>query len=411
MLKIDSERFLADLAALSRIGRTKEGGISRPALSAADVEGRAWFYHRVADAGLLFGQDGAGNLSGALPAGEPGAKTLLIGSHLDTVPNGGPYDGALGVLAALEVLRTIKQTGLTLPVTLEAISFTDEEGTIAGLLGSSALAGQVSLEALRTVRGGAAALDGGLARIGSDRAGVLSARRDPESIAGFVEVHVEQGTRLEEAGIDIGVVEAIVGIRSMWLYFHGRPAHAGTMPMPRRADALWGAAAFIQQAKDLVMARFSPGVMNCGRIQVQPGAFNIVPGQVDLALEFRHGSEAQLDEMEAALLALAQDVAEAHGLTVSATTPGEGGAAPMNEQVMAAIERAADRLGLSHTRLVSFAGHDTQVLSAITPAAMFFVPSVDGISHNPKEFTHPQDLINGANVLLHTVLILAEEKK
>ncbi len=411
MLAINGERLLADLADLSRIGRTKEGGVSRPALSAADVEGRAWFYHRVAEAGLLFRQDGAGNLSAVLPAGDPGAKTLLIGSHLDTVPNGGPYDGALGTLAALEVLRTVKQVGLSLPVTLEAISFTDEEGTITGLMGSAALTGRLSEKDLREARGGAAALDAGLTRIGSDRARVLSARRNPDSLAGFVEVHIEQGSRLEEAGIAIGVVEAIVGIRSMWLHFHGRAAHAGTMPMDRRADALWGASAFVQQARDLVMARFSPGVMNCGRIQAGPGAFNIVPGLVDLAVEFRHGSEAMLDEMQAVLIELAQTIATENRLTVAVELATEGVAAPMNEGVMAAIEGAADSLGLSHTRLVSFAGHDTQALSAVTPAAMFFVPSVDGISHNPKEFTHPHDLINGANVLLHTVLGLAEDKK
>jgi N-carbamoyl-L-amino-acid hydrolase len=410
MISINAERLLADLAALGAIGRTPQGGVSRPALSAADVEGRAWFYHRVEAAGLTFQQDGAGNLSAILP-GPAGAPTLLIGSHLDTVPNGGRYDGALGVLAALEVLRTVREAGLTLPVTLEAISFTDEEGTVMGLMGSSAVAGQLTTEDLTQARGGADALNAGLARIGTDRQSVLDAVRDPASLAGFVEVHVEQGTRLEEAGLQIGVVDAIVGIRSAWLRFHGRAAHAGTMPMSRRADALWGASAFIQQAKEVVMARFSPGVMNCGRIQVHPGAFNIVPAKVDLALEFRHGSEAQLDEMESVLLELAQSVAGAHGLTVETEVMVEGRSAPMHPTVLAAIEFAAARLGLGHTRLVSFAGHDTQALSVVTPSAMFFVPSVDGISHNPKEFTHPQDLINGTNVLLHTVLILAGDGK
>ena len=407
MLAINAERLLADLDDLGRIGRTKEGGVSRPALSAADVEGRAWFYHRVQAAGLAFRQDGAGNLSAVLLAPDAAAPTLLLGSHLDTVSNGGPYDGALGVLAALEVLRTVHEAGLDLPVTLEAISFTDEEGTVIGLLGSSALAGLVTPADLKQARGGADALNAGLARIGISRESVLAARREAAGLAAYVEVHVEQGVRLEEAGIDIGVVEAIVGIRSMWLRFQGRAAHAGTMPMDRRADALWGASAFVQQARDLVMARFSPGVINCGRIQVQPGAFNIVPAQVDLAVEFRHAREADLDEMQAALLDLAQRCAQENRLTVSAEITGEGRAAPMHATVMAAIEAAAQRLGLSHTRLVSFAGHDTQSLSTVTPAAMFFVPSVNGISHNPQEFTQEQDLVNGANVLLHTALGLA----
>ncbi|MFQ5343325.1 MAG: Zn-dependent hydrolase, partial [Anaerolineae bacterium] len=393
------------------------GGVSRPAMSPADVEGRAWFRARVEAAGLQFRQDGAGNLSAILPADDPGTPTLLVGSHLDSVPNGGRFDGALGVLAALESLRTIKEAssrgsargaGLRLPVHLEAISFTDEEGAVLGLLGSQAVAGQLTPEHLDQARGGQEQLEAGLRRLSITRQSILTARRDPAKLIAFVELHIEQGTRLEEAGIDIGVVTSIVGIRSHWLRFVGQAAHAGTTPMDRRADALWGATAFMQRARDLVMTRFSPGVMNCGQLHVQPGAFNIVPAEVRLALEFRHGTESQLDEMEHALFSLAEEVAREHGLTVEAAPADHCLAAPLDEDVMQAIERATTKLGLRHARLVSFAGHDTQAMSRITPSAMLFVPSVAGISHNPREFTRPEDVVNGANSLLHTLLELGE---
>lgn len=406
MLTINRPRLLKDLEDLGRIGKTAAGGISRPALSAADVLGREWFRNRVERSGLVFRQDGAGNLSAVLPAADPEALTLLAGSHLDTVPDGGRFDGALGVLAALEALRTIQEAGLIVPAHLEAISFTDEEGALLGMLGSHAATGQLAETDLAQSRGGDEALAAGMARLGITTESILAARRDPKTLLAFVELHIEQGTRLEEAGIDIGVVTSIVGIRSYWLRFIGDAAHAGTSPMASRADALWGASTFVMRARELVMAQFFPGVVNCGQLQVQPGAFNIVPGESHLALEFRHGTEAQLDEMEAALLALAEEVADTYNLALIMEPFGQCKAAPMDEGVMQAIEKAAVKLSLSHKRLVSFAGHDTQAMSTITPSAMLFVPSVDGISHNPREFTRPEDVVNGANVLLHALLEL-----
>ncbi len=406
MLKVNAARLLDDLTSLAQIGKTAEGGVHRPALSAADAEGREWFRKRAADAGFDPHEDGAGNLSVVLPCADQGARTLLIGSHLDTVPNGGRYDGALGTLAALETVRTLREAGVDLPFHLEAIAFTDEEGTHLGLMGSRALVGGLTREGLAAPRGGGRAFEEGMARLGLTYDGILGARRDPASLAGYIELHIEQGTRLERAGIDIGVVTSIVGIRSFWLHFAGQAAHAGTMPMADRADALWGAASFVMQARRLVMEDFHPGVVNCGEIALEPGAFNIVPGDVRLALEFRHSSEALLDDMQAALLALAEEAARKYGLTLTASDIGGVTAAPMSEQVVTAIERAADTLGLSHQRLISFAGHDAQALSAVTPAAMLFVPSVDGISHHPREFTTDADVINGANTLLHAVLAM-----
>ncbi|MBZ0278228.1 MAG: Zn-dependent hydrolase [Anaerolineae bacterium] len=408
MLTINATRLLNDLDSLAQVGSTGDGGVSRPALSALDVAGREWFRQRTAADGLTCREDGAGNLSVVLASPDPAAKTLLIGSHLDSVVNGGRFDGALGVLSALEVLRTIRDSGIKLPFHLEVISFTDEEGSLKGLLGSSALAGTVTQEELEHPRGGRDALLAGMARIGISDATILAAKRDPAGMAGYLEVHIEQGTRLEESGLAIGVVTAIVGIRSFWLRFTGAAAHAGTMPMDKRQDALWGAAAFIQQARTLIMEKYLPGVVNCGQISLQPGAFNIVPGRVDLALEFRHGEIPLMDAMQTDLLAAAQSCAQDFGLSLEVIPLDDKPPAPMDEGFMTAIERGADTLGLAHTRLMSFAGHDGQSTAQIMPSAMFFVPSVAGISHNPAEYTTPEDCVNGANVLLHAVLGLAE---
>lgn len=410
MLKINNHRLLDDLAALAAIGTTAEGGVNRPALSAPDIEARAWFRAQIEAAGLLHTQDGAGNQSAVLPCNDPSARTLLLGSHLDSVPHGGRFDGALGSLAALEVLRTVKESGLRLPVHLEAIAFTDEEGAHISLMGSRAIAGDLSAEELDHPHSSAEAFEAGLVRAGLSREIILSARRDSASLAGYVELHIEQGTRLEDTGTAIGVVTAIVGIRSWWLRFSGQAAHAGTMPLPKRHDALWGASDFILQAKDLVMKQYPPGTVNCGIIEAAPGAFNIVPGAVRLSLEFRHGDPVTLDAMQAALLPLAESVAQEYGLSVELQPASHTAPALMDEGVVQAIEGAADMLGLSHTRLLSFAGHDAQAVRLIAPSAMLFVPSVQGISHNPHEFTRDADVVNGANVLLHAILALADKR-
>jgi len=410
MLKINISRLLANLHSLAQIGGTPDGGVSRPALSEADAAGRAWFRARVEEAGLAFGMDDAGNLSAILSSTNPQAPTLLFGSHLDSVPNGGRFDGSLGVLCALEALQTIQDAKLTLPYHLEVISFTDEEGAFLGTFGSRAFVGDLDQQDLRRGRLTAEQLDAGLERLGLTRAGLLAAQRPPRELAGFIELHIEQGTRLEDAGLDIGVVTAIVGIRSFWLRFGGQAAHAGTMPMDQRQDALWGAAEFIRQASEMVIGRFSPGVMNCGQIHVSPGSFNIVPGEARLALEFRHRSVEKLDEMEEALLDLVAQIASAQQLQLETEPLASSTPSQMDERMIQMVGKAADRLGLKHTRLPSLAGHDARSLSQITPAALIFVPSVDGISHNPRELTHDEDVVNGANVLLHTLLALSEEE-
>ncbi len=414
-LRINPERYRDDFSALAAIGSTGDGGVNRPALSPAHLESRRWFLARAAEAGLETRVDPAGNCSAILRAdplewGRPitPRQVLLLGSHLDSVRNGGRFDGALGVLAGLEALRTVREAGLRLPVDLEVIDFTDEEGTLVGLLGSSAIAGSLSRDALAQPRGGRAALEAGLARAGLAEAGLLSAQRDPATLAGYLELHIEQGPRLAQSGVDIGVVSGIVGIASFRLTYQGAANHAGTTPMDARADAGLGAASFLLSARELVVRDFAGCVVNVGQMSFKPGGFNIIPGAAELSLEFRAPEAQRLLELEQSLLSLAHLASRQHGLKLSVERLGSCTPAPMSVRAQAAIAAAADSLGLSHASLPSGAGHDAQSLAPLTHAGMVFIPSRDGISHSPREHSDWQACLNGANVLLRAALTLAQ---
>lgn len=406
MLKINEERLINDLNELAKIGATPDGGVSRSALTPTDIEGRAWYKAKIAEAGLDYAIDGAGNQSALLYSDPKSEKHILAGSHLDSVPNGGKYDGALGVLVAFEALRTLKDKGITPAITLEAVNFTDEESAIMGLMGSRAVVGQLSAEDFDRTKVSPDELTQRFEAVGISRESMLKAKRD--NVMAWVELHIEQGTRLTESNLDIGVVNAIVGIRSFHVTFTGEAAHAGTKPMELRKDALWGAAQFILRAKEHIMEYYTPGVCNVGKISAKPGAFNIVPAEVYCALEFRHGSDAEIKRMQTDLLNLLDETAKEFGLEVTYEATPHVHPAPMNETVMGAIENASNKLNLTHGRMLSFAGHDTQAMASIVPSAMFFVPSVKGISHNPNEYTIDADCINGSNVMLHTLLGLLE---
>jgi hydantoinase/carbamoylase family amidase len=333
--------------------------------------------------------------------------TLLLGSHLDSVPNGGRFDGALGVTAALEVLRTVKDNGVRLSVNLEAIDFTDEEGTLVGLLGSAALSGHLTLDQLQSPRGGRDNLVAGMARASLSDESMLSAARPKDSLAGYLELHIEQGKRLERAKTDIGIVSAIVGIWSYRLSFIGRADHAGTTTMDDRLDASLGASAYTLAARELVLKDFPNCVVNVGKMDFIPGAFNIVPARVDVALEFRSPDEEEFKRLDAALLLLANTEATRFGLELKIKFLGRHSPSIMSDMVQRANAEACDGLGLTHISLTSGAGHDGQSFDNLCPVGMIFVPSVGGTSHSPREFTKWDDCVNGANVLLQAALRLS----
>jgi len=408
-LRVNSDRMLDSFNQLALIGATADGGVNRPTFSEAHLVARQWFREEVEKSGLEFFMDGAGNHSALLTSGHSNVPRLLLGSHLDSVPNGGRFDGALGVISALEVLKTVKENNIQLKGNIEAIDFTDEEGTLVGLLGSAALAGHLNQKDLQSPRGGRKNLVEGMKLAGLSDESILSAARPKGSLAGYLELHIEQGKRLERAKIDIGIVSAIVGIWSYHLSFIGRADHAGTTAMDDRLDASLGASAFTLAARELVIKEFPNCVVNIGKMDFTPGAFNIVPAQVEVSLEFRSPDKEEFKKLDAALLLLANTEATRFGLELNIQFLGKHSPSIMSDVVQNAYSSASDDLGLSHVSLTSGAGHDGQSLADLCPVGMIFVPSVDGASHSPREFTKWDDCVNGANVLLLAALKLAAE--
>jgi N-carbamoyl-L-amino-acid hydrolase len=312
------------------------------------------------------------------------------------------------VVAALEVLQVVKEQGISLDTHLEATDFTDEEGHFANFLGSLGLSGKLKPEHLQNPRGGRDHFQEALRHAGLSESSLFSAGRDPATVAGYLELHVEQGLQLIELGMQIGIVTSIVGIRSFRIRFIGRADHAGTTPMDKRLDATQGASAFTLAARELVMKEFPAYVATVGNMEFEPGVFNVVPHTVTVALEFRADDDDKLDKMEAALLKQASVEAQRFGLESEMEFLDSTAPAPMNEQIQEAFVSASKALGLKHTFLPSGAGHDAQCLAQICPTGMIFVPSVGGFSHSSKEFTEWEDCVNGANTLLHAALMLAQ---
>ena len=406
-LRIDLGRLRRDIEALAAIGRDPTGGISRPAWSPAHEEARAWLLGQLRAAGLDARVDAAGNVFGRLGEGTP---VVLTGSHIDTVPRGGPLDGALGVLAGLECLRTVAASGVRPARALEVAAFTDEEGRFYGFFGSRALTGSLDrILAERLTDPTGLALAEAMRRAGFDLARAPEARRDPGEIAAYVELHIEQGPWLEAEDVPIGIVEGIVGIRRFRLTFVGQPDHAGTTPMDRRKDAFFTAAEYATKSRELVV-RGGEGhaVTTIGVVDVRPGVPNIVPERAVLLQELRDPDPALLERLASRTLQAARRVARQRGLVLEVEHLMRAEPVRMSPRVQAAIEATAAGLGLPTRRMPSGAGHDAQVLAAVTDAGMIFVPSQGGRSHRPDEWTDWPALERGANVLLGTLLRLTE---
>lgn len=417
MLRINEGRFLQNLAELAQIGRLPKaegGGLDRRPFSPAERAARDYFSQQAKAAGLAVFTDAAANISARLPGEQATVPTLLLGSHLDTVPNGGRYDGALGVIAALEVLRTVREAEIVLPVHLETIAFTDEEGRFGDFFGSRALIGDHTTASIEAFLTSASAYPEDLATMGDVVPGglalekILAGWRDPATIAGFIELHIEQGPRLEAAGKVIGVVDAIYGRRSKRIDFYGRSDHAGTTPLHMRADALVAAASFVVKASQIDRQQFPEAVITCGNITVKPGVYNVVPNEATVLVEFRAAIVDTLDEMDKALTGLVEEsIIASEDLDFTITPTGQHDPVQMAPSFQTAIRQACTALSYPTMTLASGALHDAGLLATIAPTGMIFVPSIGGRSHNPDEDTDPADLIVGANTLLHTALIVA----
>lgn len=403
-LRINQQRFQDDFAELCLIGKSGERGLSRTAFSESHRAARAWFQQKARQAGLEVKVDAAGNHSARLECAKPDAPTLLLGSHLDSVPDGGRYDGALGVLAGLEVLRCVKENQLQLPVHLEVIDFTDEEGVLVSFLGSFAFSGKLTAQDLANPRGDRQLLEHSLQQAGLTEQGVLSAKRDPASLAGYLELHVEQGPLLEKEGISIGVVTHISGISFYRLIYHGKAGHAGTIDMEARRDASQGASAFTLAARQIVLQQFRGCFANVGAARYEPGLFNVIPEKAVISLEFRAAYPQQFQQLREALLQRARQEAERFQLELEIEYLGQRLPVEMHPTMQDAVQQSAHQLGLSAMPIIARAGHDAQALADVCPTGMIFIPSVAGISHSPDEHTHWQDCLNGGNVLLQAAL-------
>jgi N-carbamoyl-L-amino-acid hydrolase len=395
---------------LATFGALPGGGVTRPAWSPAHEQARAWLVQEMRTAGLQTLMDAAGNVFGATDVNglDPGRPVVLTGSHIDTVPEGGPLDGALGVLAALECLHTVVEHGVPHARPLAVVAWSDEEGRYGSLFGSRAFSGALEVSRIDAM----AASDGdrlvdAMARAGFDAHRAGEAKVDPATVAAYVELHIEQGPRLEEAGVPVGVVEAIVGIRRTRLTFRGQADHAGTTPMERRRDGFLAAAEYALKARDLVVKRDARAVTNVGVVHVHPGVSNIVPARGELIHEMRVPDAGVLDRLAKDCQALARRVARRRGVEVDIEPMSVTAPAACSPRVQAAVEAAAEDLGLRTMRLHSAAGHDAQNLARITAAGMVFIPSTGGRSHRIDESSAPEAIEHGANVLLGTLLRLA----
>ena len=393
----DGEQMMADLEALGEIGWVAGVGLQRMAYSPADLAGRRWVLAQMQALGMEAGIDAAGNVVGVLPGSEP-LPALALGSHTDSVPGGGKYDGALGVVGALACVRTLRELSVVLRHPLLVIDFAAEEATTAASpLGSLAFVGALAVADLEGPAWKGESTRALLAESGFDAAAVAASRL-PQPVSAFVELHIEQGEQLASAGGGVGLVTGIVGIRRYFVRFVGQANHAGTTSMARRRDALVMAAPFITAVREIAVAWGIVGTV--GRVDVQPGAPNVIPGCVLLDVEIRGLDELLLDAAEAVL----RLAAEAQG---GAFTGGHCKApVPADPALFAVVERVCRRLGIRHQPMSSGAGHDAMNMARVCPYAMIFVPSEAGISHAPAEYTAAAECIDGVRVLLATLLEL-----
>ncbi len=397
VLKVNGARIVQHLEALSAFGRNPQGGVSRVAYSDADRAGREYVLGLMTAAGLAVRMDTAGNLIGIRPGSEPGLKPILIGSHIDSVPEGGNYDGDVGSLSAIEVAQVLNEQHLTLRHPLEVIIFENEEGA---MLGSSAVGSIVDQARLDSVSQSGKRVRDGVRFIGGDPDRLAESRMAPGSIEAYLELHIEQGALLEQAHLQIGVVQGIVGILDCEVTVDGFANHAGTTPMNQRHDALLAASAFVQKVNEIVTSVPGRQVGTVGWIRAQPGAYNVVPGRVALGLELRDLDAGKIQDLYARIRTAADTIGRASGTTFKFDPHAPPAPALTDAGLQTLIEDTARGLALSTKRMPSGAGHDAQEMAAVGPVGMIFVPSVGGISHSPKEYSTPGDIENGANVLL-----------
>ena len=402
--KASPDRMEARIKALSQFGKNSDGGVDRVAYTDADLHGRAYIISELEAMGLSVRIDAAANIFARREGRDPSAKPILFGSHTDSVPGGGNYDGPTGVIAAMEAIELLNAANIQTTHPLDLVVFSNEEG---GLVGSLAMRGHLQESALAVVNASGRSIADGTNFIGGNINDIANAQVSADTYEAFIELHIEQGGILDEEKLDIGVVEGIVGIGWWDVTIEGYANHGGTTAMNNRRDAMVSAAHLTLAVNRTALEMDGRQVATVGRIQAFPGAPNVIPGRVEMSLEIRDLEQAKIDQVYAAVEKAAAEIAARTQTSISfkeinvASEP-----APTDIRMRKIIETAARDLGYSHRTMPSGAGHDAQDMVHIAPTGMIFVPSVGGVSHSPNEFTTPDAMAKGADVLVHTIIAI-----
>ncbi len=403
-LAVNGARLNGDLTALAAFGRNPQGGVTRLAYTEPDLQARRYVMDRMREAGLAVRTDRAGNLFGRRAGTDAAARPIVFGSHVDSVPEGGNYDGNVGVIGAVEVVRTLNEQRVTTRHPLDVVVWQNEEG---GTWGSNmATAARITAEELALTARSGVTLRDGVTMLGGNPDLLEETRIRPGTVHGYLELHIEQGGTLHGAGIPIGVVEGIVALHQWEVTIEGFANHAGTTPMDQRRDAMLAAARFTELVNRTVRGEPGRQVGTVGRMQAYPGAPNVIPGKVVCTLELRDLDQGKVVRLYEAIRAGAERIAADTGTSFAYKPLTVHDPALCDPRVRALIGDSAAARGMATRSLPSGAGHDAQNMARVGPMGMIFIPSVDGISHSPREYSTPEAITTGANVLLEAVLRL-----
>lgn len=408
--QVKVERVEQELYRLAEFGyNAKDRGVYRQGFSEADWQARQWLIDLFESHGLETHMDGAGNVCGRHgPADQP---AILLGSHIDSVPAGGIFDGTLGVIAGLECIRVIKEQNIALKYPIEVIGTSEEEGRFGGMLGAQALSGTLTLDWLQQARDPSGEkLTDAMAKCGLDHHQALHAVRTPDSIRAFLELHIEQGPVLEASKNTIGVVEGISGVFKWLIKFIGKADHAGTAPMNLRSDAFMGIADFAHEISRIIDEDGTDkSRLTIGRVELKPGYAHTVPGEAEFTLVGRDMSEEVMEALASSCRKALSAIARRHRLMFEYEQMSWLEPKACSADIIDLVESTTQELGYSYQLMPSGAGHDAQFFTDITPTGMIFIPSVGGVSHAPDEWSHWSDVEKGCNVLLNTILKLQEQ--
>lgn len=407
-VEVNPDRIERRIFELAEFGKNDKGENYRVAYSDGDIAGRAYFMDLMKKAGLEVRVDAAGNIIGKREGTDPNLKPIAFGSHIDMVPNGGNYDGAYGSITALEIIEVLNENNINTRHPLEVLIFQNEEG---GLVGSRAMTGNLKKEALEQLSASGLSIREGIQKIGGLPDRLNEAVRMPGDLAAFLEIHIEQSKVLESRGIDLAIVEGIVGIEDWDIVVQGMANHAGSTPMNDRQDALIAASKLVLAVNEVVNSYDGFQVGSVGKMKVEPGAPNVIPGRVEMSLQMRDLSTDKIMRMFADIEQKAKNIELETGTSINFIHSNLSNAPSLaSREIQDKMIQAAESMGISYMKMQSGAGHDVQEMSSLAPIGLVFIPSKDGISHNPQEFSTKEDMAKGANVMLRTVLMLDQEK-